>query len=221
MISIAPSVLSADFTKLESQIKEVENGGAEVLHIDIMDGHFVPNITFGPFILKQIRKVTNLVLDVHLMISEPDKYVPQFVDAGADYITVHQESTLHLHRSIQNIKNLGVKAGVSLNPGTHESTLKYVMDDIDLVLVMSVNPGFGGQKFIPSSHEKIRSIKSMIESSGRDIIIEVDGGVTKENAEDIVRSGARWLVAGSAVFNKPNIADAILDIRTEGKKGLK
>jgi len=220
MIHIAPSVLSADFTKLEAQIREVEAGGAEVLHIDIMDGHFVPNITFGPFILKQIRKLTSLILDVHLMISDPDAYAPQFVDAGADYITVHQESTLHLHRSIQNIKQLGVKAGVSLNPATHESTLEYVLDDLDLVLVMSVNPGFGGQSFIPSALKKIQRIRKMIDDRRLDTVIEVDGGVTSENAEKIVSAGARWLVAGSAVFKKPSIPEAINAIRIAGNKGL-
>jgi ribulose-phosphate 3-epimerase len=220
MIQISPSVLSADFTKLAEQIHQVEEAGTEVLHIDIMDGHFVPNITFGPFILKQIRKITKLTLDVHLMISDPDKYASSFVDAGADYITVHQESTLHLHRSVQHIKHLGVKAGVSLNPGTHHNTLEYVLDDLDLVLVMSVNPGFGGQAFIPSSINKIKSIRKMINDKNLNTLIEVDGGVTTKNIEEIVRAGANWLVAGSAVFNTPNISDAIKSLQHEGRKGL-
>jgi ribulose-phosphate 3-epimerase len=217
MIEVAPSVLSADFTKLKSQIKEVEKGGAKILHIDIMDGHFVPNITFGPFILKQIRKITNLILDVHLMIADPDKYIKDFVDAGADYVTIHQESTVHLHRTVQYVKSLGVKVGVSLNPSTHESTLEYVLNELDMVLVMSVNPGFGGQKFIPEVLPKIKNIKRMIENRNLNTIIEVDGGVTSENAKIINEAGATWLVAGSAVFGKDNIPQAIKDIQNSVK----
>ena len=218
MVKIAPSILSADFIRLKDQIVEIEEAGAEVIHVDVMDGHFVPNMTFGPFMVELLRKITNLTLDVHLMIEKPDQYIPDFATAGADVITVHQEASIHLHRTLQLIKSNKCKAGVSLNPSTHENTLDYILSDLDLILVMSVNPGFGGQSFIPSSLKKIKSIyKSKLKSNYK-FIIEVDGGVTANNAQEIVESGADWLVAGSAVFKAPTIQEGITKIRNAAKK---
>jgi len=195
---ICPSILSADFARLGDDVRAVMAAGGDVVHVDIMDGHFVPNITFGPDVMKSIRNVTDKVFDVHLMISPVDPYLEAFAKGGADIITVHAEAGPHLHRSLQAIRALGKKAGVSLNPGTPESVLEYVLDDLDLILVMTVNPGFGGQKFIPACLEKIRRINAMI--GDRPIDLEVDGGVTAENAGAIAAAGANWLVAGSAVF---------------------
>ncbi len=197
-LKIAPSILASDFSKLGEEIRAIVAAGADVVHVDVMDGHFVPNITIGPNVVKALRGATEKPFDVHLMISPCDPYLEAFAKAGSDVITVHAEAGPHLHRSLQAIRALGKKAGVSLNPATPENVLDYVLDDIDLVLVMSVNPGFGGQKFIPSSLEKIRRIKAMI--GDRPIDLEVDGGVTAENAMDVVAAGANWLVAGSAVF---------------------
>jgi ribulose-phosphate 3-epimerase len=207
-IQLAPSILSADFLKLEQQVKELDSAGVEVLHIDVMDGHFVPNITFGPFIVRALRKITNMTLDVHLMISEPDLFIEEFANAGSDYITVHAEAPIHLHRTIQLIKSFGKKAGVSLNPASPESLLEYVYPDLDLVLVMSVNPGFGGQAFIPKTIEKIKNINKVRERNNHNFIIEVDGGVSEHNAKELIDSGANWLVAGSAVF-KGNLQERV------------
>ena len=212
-LRICPSILSADFSRLGEDVRAVMEAGGDFVHVDIMDGHFVPNISFGPAVMKSIRHVTNKPFDVHLMISPVDPYLDAFADGGADIITVHAEAGPHLHRTLQAIRKLGKKAGVSLNPGTHPSAIEYVLDDIDLVLVMSVNPGFGGQSFIPSSLEKIACVRDMI--GDRHIDLQVDGGVTAENAGQIAAAGANWLVAGSAVFKggAAKYADNITAIR--------
>ncbi|QED47494.1 ribulose-phosphate 3-epimerase [Cytobacillus dafuensis] len=213
MVKIAPSILSADFSKLGEEIKDVEKGGADYIHVDVMDGHFVPNITIGPLIVEAIRPVTKLPLDVHLMIENPDQYIEAFAKVGADYITVHVEACRHLHRTIHHIKSFGVKAGVVLNPATPVSTIEHVMDDIDMVLLMTVNPGFGGQKFISSVLPKITAVKEMAYAKGLDIEIEVDGGVNEETAKQCIEAGANVLVAGSAVYNQQDRAKAIAAIR--------
>lgn len=199
-VRISPSILAADFARLGDEIAAIDKAGADLIHIDIMDGHFVPNISFGPAITKSIRGYTDKPFDVHLMISPVDLYIDEFVDAGADIITVHQEAGAHLHRTLQLIKSHGIKAGVSLNPSTPASSLEAVMDMVDLILVMSVNPGFGGQKFITSQLDKIRILRSMIDATGRDIDLEVDGGVNAETAPLVIEAGADMLVAGSAAF---------------------
>lgn len=200
MIQIAPSILSADFMRLGQEIHAAEDAGADLLHLDIMDGHFVPNITIGPAIVAAIRKITKLPLDVHLMIEDPDKFLADFVAAGADYLTVHAEASVHLHRTVQWIREKGVKAGVSINPATPVSQLESIIADIDLVLLMSVNPGFGGQKFIPATMDKIKKVKEMIRASDSRALIEIDGGVKQENAKEIADAGADILVMGSAFF---------------------
>ena len=213
MVKIAPSILSADFARLGEEIKDVERGGADYIHVDVMDGHFVPNITIGPLIVDAIRPVTKLPLDVHLMIENPDQYIEAFAKAGADYITVHVEASRHLHRTIQLIKSTGVKAGVVLNPATPVDSLKHIIEDVDMVLLMSVNPGFGGQKFITSVLPKIRQVKELADSQNPELEIEVDGGVNEETAKLCVEAGANVLVAGSAVFNKEDRGAAIASLR--------
>lgn len=205
MAKIAPSLLSADFANLKDEIKKIENGGADYLHLDVMDGIYVPNITFGPPVIKKLRKVTNIPFDVHLMIDKPERFIKNFVDAGADLITVHQEATTHLHRTIQEIKSYCVMTGVSLNPATPLEAIEYVLGDIDLVLIMTVNPGFGGQSFIESMKEKIKRLRRIIDERNLDIIIEVDGGVKLENAKEILDCGADLLVAGSDIFGADDI----------------
>lgn len=199
MIHLSPSILAADFANLQKEIETVQKGGAKYIHVDVMDGQFVPNITLGAPIAKSLRKHITGVMDVHLMIEEPDRYLDDFAAAGADYVTVHLEATKHVHRTIQRIHDLGMKAGVALNPGTPVSLLEPIIEDLDLVLIMSVNPGFGGQKFIPYTLEKLKQVREMIK--GRDILIEVDGGVTLSNVESIIDAGANLLVAGSSVYD--------------------
>jgi ribulose-phosphate 3-epimerase len=213
MVKIAPSILSADFSKLGEEISAVEKAGADYIHVDVMDGHFVPNITIGPLIVSAIRPITKLPLDVHLMIENPDQYIEAFAKAGADYLTVHVEADRHLHRTIQKIKSLGVKAGVVLNPATPVDTIQHIIGDIDLVLLMSVNPGFGGQKFIPEVLNKIRQVKEMAANKGLEIEIEVDGGVNPETARQCIEAGANVLVAGSAIYNQQDYEKAISQIR--------
>jgi ribulose-phosphate 3-epimerase len=217
MIKIAPSILSADFTRLGDEIRAAEAAGADMLHIDVMDGHFVPNITIGPMVVEGIRKVTKLPLDVHLMISDPDKYLRDFAGAGADYLTVHAEATVHLNRILQCIKESGIKAGVSLNPATPVCALDYALADADLVLVMSVNPGFGGQAFIPSALDKIKALKGAIKKKGLATLISVDGGVKPDNAVSIVEAGADILVMGSAFFRSGDYAGLVKKLRQEIK----
>ena len=200
MIRIAPSILSADFMRLGDEIRAAEASGADFLHIDVMDGHFVPNITIGPMVVAGIRKITKLPLDVHLMISDPDRYLQDFVRSGSDYITIHAEAAGHLHRTIQCIKESGLKAGVSLNPATPLCILEPVLADADLVLIMSVNPGFGGQEFIPSAIDKIKALRGMIRDRGLSALISVDGGVKADNAAAVAAAGADILVMGSAFF---------------------
>lgn len=214
MVKIAPSILSADFARLGEEILDAERGGADWIHVDVMDGHFVPNITIGPLIVEAIRPVTKLPLDVHLMIEEPDRYIPQFAKSGADWITVHQEACRHLHRTLYLIKEQGVKAGVVLNPATPISTIEHVLPDLDMVLLMTVNPGFGGQKFIHNVVPKIKALRDMLDERGLGHVeIEIDGGVNAETARLCEEAGATVLVAGSAVFNQPDRAKAIAAIR--------
>jgi len=213
-IKVAPSILSADFSRLGEEIKAVEAAGADLIHVDVMDGHFVPNITIGPLIVQACRKATKLPLDVHLMIENPELYIADFAKAGADYITVHAEAARHLHRLVQSIReHKGVKAGVSLNPATPLEELDYILDELDLVLIMSVNPGFGRQAFIPSALRKIRELRQLINDRKLSVEIEVDGGVKLENAAAITGAGADILVAGSAVYGAKDYAAAIREIR--------
>jgi ribulose-phosphate 3-epimerase len=213
-VKVAPSILSADFSRLGEEIRAVEAAGADIIHIDVMDGHFVPNITIGPLIVQAARKVTKLPLDVHLMIENPELYIADFAKAGADYLTVHAEAAYHLHRLVQSIReHKGVKAAVSLNPATPLEALDYVLSDLDMVLIMSVNPGFGGQAFIPSQLDKIRALRKRIDDRRLDLEIEVDGGIKTDNAAEVAAAGADILVAGSAVFGAKDYAAAIKGIR--------
>ncbi len=213
---VAPSILSADFAKLGEEIKSVEKAGADWIHVDVMDGHFVPNISFGMPVIKKARAVTELPFDVHLMIENPDKYIEAFKAAGADIITVHQEACVHLHRTVQLIKKQGCLAGVALNPATPEDTLKYIIPDIDMILLMSVNPGFGGQSYIPAVTEKIRAVREMCDKAGRpDMHIEVDGGVDAETCTAVRDAGADVLVAGSAVYGAKDRAAMIRILKGE------
>ena len=211
-MKIAPSILSADFAALGEEIARVEAAGADQLHVDVMDGRFVPNITIGPVVVAAIRKRTRLPLDVHLMIVEPERYLADFAGAGADLLTVHAEACPHLQRTLVQIRELGAKAGVALNPGTSPGVLDYVLDDLDLVLVMSVNPGFGGQTFIPSAYAKIRQVRTM--AGARPVEVSVDGGVKLEHARPLADHGASILVAGSAIFGAPNAAEMVTRMRS-------
>ena len=209
MIKLAPSILSADFARLLEDVKKVESAGCEYLHIDVMDGHFVPNITLGPGLVKSLRKDVNMVFDAHLMIENPDNYIKDFVDAGCDLIVVHQEACKHLHRTIQNIKSYNVKAGVALNPATPIETIKHVIEDVDMVLIMTVNPGFGGQSFIEGMIPKIEELKKLIDDRNLNIDIQVDGGIKPTNIDKVVKAGANIIVAGSAIFNSDDIEKTV------------
>ncbi|MBO0585827.1 ribulose-phosphate 3-epimerase [Sporosarcina sp. E16_8] len=221
MIKIAPSILAADFSKLAEEVKEVEAAGAELIHIDVMDGHFVPNITMGAIVVEALRPVTKLPLDVHLMIENPNAYIEQFAKAGADYITVHVEACPHLHRTLQLIKSYGVKSGVVLNPHTPVETILHVLDEIDLVLFMTVNPGFGGQKFIYSVVPKVKQLADIIRERGLSIEIEIDGGINEETIIPCVEAGATIFVAGSAIYNAPDRAEALRRIKAAGEGALR
>ncbi|GIX15987.1 MAG: ribulose-phosphate 3-epimerase [Rhodothalassiaceae bacterium] len=221
-ITIAPSILSADFARLGEEVAAVDAAGADVIHIDVMDGHFVPNLTIGPAVIRALRPVTDKPFDVHLMISPADPYLAAFREAGADILTVHPEAGPHLHRTLQRIRALGAKAGVALNPATPAAAIRHVLDIVDLVLVMTVNPGFGGQSFIPGMLEKIAEVREMIALAGRGIALEVDGGITPETAPDVVAAGADWLVAGTAVFagGGESYAANIAALRRAGEAAL-
>lgn len=213
---IAPSILSADFARLADEVAAVERAGADLLHVDVMDGHFVPNLTVGPPIVEALKKVTKLPLDVHLMITNADAFIQEFAEAGADYLTVHVEACPHLHRTIQSIKERGVKAGVTLNPATPIASLQEILPDVDLVLIMSVNPGFGGQKFIPSALNKVAAARAMLDRIHSRALLEVDGGIKAENAAQVVAAGATVLVAGSAIFSQRDYAGTIAALRAAG-----
>ena len=209
MKQIAPSILSADFSRLGEEIKAVEKAGADLIHVDVMDGHYVPNITIGPGVVSSLRKTTSLPFDVHLMIEDPDRYIDAFVDAGSNIITVHAEAVTHLHRTVQYIKTKGVRAGVSLNPSTPLACVEEILPDIDLLLIMTVNPGFGGQKFISGMLPKIRKARELVQARGLEVAIEVDGGVTAENIGILADAGADIFVAGAAVFGSPSYSETI------------
>jgi ribulose-phosphate 3-epimerase len=211
---IAPSLLAADFARLGEETRAVETAGADWLHLDVMDGHFVPNISFGPLVVKALKRHTSMPMDVHLMIAPVDAYIAAFVEAGADHISVHPESGPHLHRTLQLIHTLGKQAGVVLNPGTPVAAVAEVLDLVDIIMVMTVNPGFGGQAFIASQLGKIATLRRMIDASGREIVLQVDGGVTPATAPDVLAAGADCLIAGTAIFGAPDYAKAILSLRS-------
>jgi len=219
MIKIAPSILSADFSRLGDEVRALAAGGADYVHVDVMDGHFVPNITIGPLVVAGLRSVTQIPFDVHLMIENPDQYIPEFARAGSDIITVHQEAGAHLHRTVQLIKSLGKKAGVSINPATPVGSLEVILDELDLVLIMSVNPGFGGQSFIETCLPKIERLRRMIDQRGLAIALEVDGGVKLDNIGRIAAAGAHVFVAGSAVFGSENYAATIAGLKANAVAG--
>ncbi|MBI4482617.1 MAG: ribulose-phosphate 3-epimerase [Acidobacteria bacterium] len=211
-MQIAPSILSANFADLKSDIRKVEEGGAALLHVDVMDGHFVPNLTIGPPVVRCLSRETSLPLDVHLMIEDAARYIEEFLQAGAGWVSVHWEGMVHLHRTVQSIKDGGALAGVAINPATPVSVLEEILPEVDFVLLMSVNPGFGGQKFIDSSYEKIRKLKRMIEGGGWDARIEVDGGIGPDNVRQVVECGAEVIVAGSSIFHAPDIQRAVAEM---------
>lgn len=218
-ILIAPSILSADFTKLGDEVRAVEKADADLIHVDVMDGHFVPNITIGPLVVKAVKAIATAPLDVHLMIADADRYIDAFAAAGADWITVHVEACTHLHRTVSRIKELGKKAGVVLNPATSLASLDYILEDVEVVMLMSVNPGFGGQSFIPSTLAKIWQLRQRIDAMGLDIDIEVDGGISPSTISDVAESGANVFVAGSAVYGSEDYADTIERLKNNGAKG--
>lgn len=220
MVQIVPSILSADFARLGEEIQRVEKGGATMLHVDIMDGHFVPNLTIGPPVVKSIRKITKMTLDVHLMISDPDKYAPIFIEAGANQVSVHQEACLHLDGTLRSIQAEGVPAGVVLNPATPVAALEDVLYLLDYVLVMSVNPGFGGQKFIPRSLDKVRQLARRRKELGLNFAIEIDGGVNVDNIGDIVRAGCDWLVSGASIFRSPDPTATVTRMRALAQEAV-
>jgi ribulose-phosphate 3-epimerase len=220
MIHILPSILSADFSRLGDEIAAVERGGATMLHVDVMDGHFVPNLTLGPPVVESIRKVTKSILDVHLMITDPDEYAQVFIEAGADQVSVHYEAATHLDRTVRHIQSLGARAGVVLNPATPVSVLEDILDVADYVLIMSVNPGFGGQRFIPNAINKIRRLDKIRRERGLPFRIEIDGGVNRDNVETIVRAGCDWLVAGSSIFHSEDSASAVRELQQAASSAL-
>jgi len=213
LIKIAPSILSADFSILKEEIVDVEKGGADILHVDVMDGHFVPNITIGPLVVESIKPITKLPLDVHLMIEHPEQYIESFIKSGADIISIHAEATVHLHRTVQLIKSLGAKASVAINPATSLDVLNYVLDDLDMALVMTVNPGFGGQAFIPSMLDKIRVLRQQIIDRGLKVDIEVDGGINDKTYQSVLDAGANVLVAGSYIFGNQDRSKRIASLK--------